>query len=286
MTRRFGLSKSRISAFEQCPTRLWLMVHRPELAPQDEDTDGLFATGHAVGAEACAQCAGGIMVEAEPNLQAALQTTCALLASGKDKPIFEATFEREGVLVRIDILEPAGDGRWHMAEVKSAGSAKAYHHGDLATQIWVAQGAGVEIASAAIRHIDTSFVLEEPGNYLGIFKDVALLEYLEPLIAARGELVAQAHQVLEGDEPIHPTGAHCTSPFTCEFTNHCHSDVAPGPEWPVTILPGGGGKRWLEQGVEDLFALDPALLTSPVHRRVMPRRSLPCPIMTSRARGR
>lgn len=62
--RRFGLSKSRISAFEQCPKRLCLMVHKPELAPQDEDTDGLFATGHAVGAEACAQCAGGIMVEA------------------------------------------------------------------------------------------------------------------------------------------------------------------------------------------------------------------------------
>ena len=30
--RRFGLSKSRINAFEQCPKRLWLMVHRPELA--------------------------------------------------------------------------------------------------------------------------------------------------------------------------------------------------------------------------------------------------------------
>lgn len=265
--RRIGLSKSRISAFEQCPKRLWLMVHRPELAPQDDDADGLFATGHAVGAEACAQCVGGIMVEAEPNLQAALETTRTLLASGQDMPIFEATFEHEGVLVRVDILEPAGDGRWHMAEVKSSGGAKAYHHGDLATQIWVAQGAGVQLASAAIRHIDTSFVLEEAGNYRGIFKDAALLEELEPLIATRGEIVAEARGVLEEDEPSYATGAHCTSPFTCEFTSYCQSDTS-GPEWPVTVLPGGGGKRWVQQGIEDIFDLDPALLSSPMHQRV------------------
>ena len=28
---RHGLSKSRIAAFEQCPKRLWLQVHRPDL---------------------------------------------------------------------------------------------------------------------------------------------------------------------------------------------------------------------------------------------------------------
>lgn len=31
VNRAFGLSKSLVSAYEQCPKRLWLMTHRPEL---------------------------------------------------------------------------------------------------------------------------------------------------------------------------------------------------------------------------------------------------------------
>lgn len=73
--RRFGLSKSKITMFEQCPKRLWLSVHRPELAEQDEDAEARFATGHEVGAIACALLPSGVMVEAEPNLAAALTTT-------------------------------------------------------------------------------------------------------------------------------------------------------------------------------------------------------------------
>jgi hypothetical protein len=41
-----------------------------------------------------------------------------------------------------------------------------------------------------------------------------------------------------------------------------------GPEWHVSVLPNGGGKRWLEQGIDDLLAIDPAQLTRVIHRRV------------------
>jgi CRISPR/Cas system-associated exonuclease Cas4 (RecB family) len=144
--RRFGLSKSKITAFEQCPKKLWLATHRPELAQLDDGAEARFATGHEVGDEACRQCAGGVMVQAEPNLAAALETTRALIESGHDAPIFEATFEHEGVLVRCDVLEPDGVGGWRMAEVKSSGGPKPYHKGDLATQIWVVENAGAQVS--------------------------------------------------------------------------------------------------------------------------------------------
>lgn len=268
MTRPIGLSKSRIAAFEQCPKRLWLMVHRPEVADAGDDDDGTFTRGHGVGAEACAQCAGGIMVETGSDLRAALAMTRDLIAGGHDAPIFEATFEHDGVLVRVDIMEPLGDGRWHMAEVKSAGSVKDYHLGDLATQLWVTGNTGIPVASAAIRHIDTRFVLRREGDYRGIFKDTHLLADLQPLIARRGDQVAAARQMLGGPEPDHPVGAHCEAPFTCEFMGYCHHDLPAGPDWPVTVLPGGAGKRWLEKGIQDIFALDAALLTSATHQHV------------------
>lgn len=266
--RRFGLSKSKITAFEQCHKRLWLSVHRRDLAEQDEGAEARFANGHEVGAVACALLPDGVMVEAEPDLAAALATTRALLGGGHDRPIFEATLEHDGVLVRIDVLEPDGAGGWHMAEVKSSTKAKNYHVGDLATQLWVARNAGVPVTSAAIRHIDNSFVLEREGDWNGLFADTDLLALAEPIIETRADVVAAARITLEGAEPDTAPGDHCESPFPCEFAGYCHAALPVGPDWPVTVLPHGGGKRWIDRNVIDLFAVDPSELTSAVHKRV------------------
>lgn len=253
--RRFGLSKSRITAFEQCPKRLWLSIHRPEVGEQAEGDEARFATGHAVGEMACALHPGGFMVEANPSLSAALATTASLTSGGHPGPIFEATFEHDGVLVRVDVLERLVSGGWAAAEVKSSGSVKDYHRGDLATQIWVMRGAGIDLKRAAIRHIDTSFVLTREGDFAGLFKDADLLVELKDAVATRSATVTEARTVLSGTEPEREIGDHCTSPFSCEFTAYCSRDLPPGPDWPVTVLPNGGGKRWLAKGIEDLLDL-------------------------------
>ena len=261
-SRRPGLSKSRITAFEQCPRRLWLMVHCPDLGETDDASGARMATGNEVGALACTLHPGGVMVEAEPDLAAALARTTRLIEQGHPGPIFEATFQHEGVLIRADILWRVGEGegRWRLAEVKSSTGAKDYHLGDLATQVWVLQEAGVELASAAIRHIDRDFVLAREGDYDGLFRDAELLDLVAPLAAQRPALVAEARAVLAGAEPEREPGDHCTSPFACEFSAHCSRHLPAGPEWPVTVLPHGGGRKWLEQGVTDLLALDESAL--------------------------
>ena len=266
--RRAGLSKSRITMFEQCPRRLWLSVHQREAAVLDDGAEARFAAGHEVGAVACSLLPEGVMVEAEPDLSAALETTRALLDGGHDRPIFEATLEHDGVLVRIDVLEPDGSGGWRMAEVKSSTKAKPYHVGDLATQLWVADKAGLTVSSAAIRHLDNSFTLEREGDFIGLFADTELLAEAAPIIARRAETVAAARATLSGPDPATAPGAHCDTPFPCEFAMHCHSALPTGPEWPVTILPNGGGKRWLEMGIESLADVDPSELKSEVHRHV------------------
>jgi hypothetical protein len=267
-SRRFGLSKSKISMFEQCPKRLWLSVHRPELGNHDVASEARFAAGHEVGSIACSLLPTGAMVEAEPDLAAALTTTRTLLDSGHNQPIFEATLEYDGVLVRIDILEPDGRGSWRMAEVKSSTTAKDYHLGDLATQLWVAENAGLHISSAAIRHINNAFVLERVGEFAGLFSDTELLTKLAETIQKRSEVVAAARATLAGPEPNTAPGAQCSSPFRCEFFDSCQSALPPGPEWPVTVLPNGGGKRWLAQEITDLFKIDREALTNELHRRV------------------
>lgn len=232
----YGLSKSRIAAFEQCPKRLWLQIHRPDVAKHDSRRELRFAAGHEVGEVACSLVPGGIMIEAEPDLTAAAARTAELISATPRVPLFEATFVHDGVLVRLDIMEPCDDGTWHVAEVKSATSRKDCYVADLATQLWVLRQCGVAVRSAAIRHIDNSFVLTEPGNYAGLLVDVPSLDETEHLIRDRAIVVSGARAILGGPEPNRTIGDHCQAPYACEFSGYCRAQVQQ-PVWPISLLP-------------------------------------------------
>lgn len=262
------LTKSKVAMFEQCPRRLWLATQRPELAERDPGAEARLANGHEVGALACGLLPTGTMIKAAPDLSAAIERTGELLAAGHAEPIFGATLAHDGVIVRIDILEPDGAGGWRMAEVRRSISANGHHLGYLATQLWVARQAELSVSSAAIRHLDRSFVLAREGDFDGLFTDTERMAEAEPVIAERAAVIAAARATLGGPEPEIAPGHHCQTPFACEFSSHCHAALPEGPEWPVTILPNGGGKRWAALGIDDLLAIDAEALTNPLHRRV------------------
>lgn len=264
----YRLSKSRIAAFEQCPRKLWLMTHMPHLAEPQDDAAERFAAGHAVGAEACEQCLGGVMVDAIPDLSAAIATTRALLDAGQRQPIFEATFQHDNVLVRCDILQPEGEDGWHLVEVKSSTKAKSEHLRDLATQVWVARGAGLRIVRASIRHLNSDFVLKRAGDYSGLFRDTEVLAEIEPLIADRPVVVGSAVAMLCEAEPVCATGKHCKKPYPCEFQGYCRSQEPDRPEWPVTILIHRGADAFVRKGITDLVAVEPSEIASPINRRI------------------
>ena len=271
-TRPAGLSKSKLTTFEQCAKKLWLSVHRRDLVQIDPGSSLRFQIGHEVGAIACALHPGGVMVQAEPDLAAAVQITKALIEGGWPAAIFEATFVHDGVLVRVDILCPDGAGGWTIAEVKSSTGVKDYHLGDLATQVWVASGAGVPISSAVIRHIDNRFLLERQGDYQRLFTDTPVDASIAALVENRADVVARARATLAGTEPELATGDHCSRPFACEFTSYCHRDAPPGPAWPIDLLPNTGrkmAKAWAEAGVHELTDLPVGVLSNPLHQRVL-----------------
>jgi hypothetical protein len=225
--RRVGLSKSRLTLFEQCPKRLWLSVYRPDLADESAGVSHAMREGHDIGAIACALHPDGYMIEADAGLAAACEETRHMLSIGWDKPMFEASFAHEGVLVRVDLMLPTDEG-WHVAEVKSTTGVKAYHLADIATQLWVMGENAVPIASAAIRHIDRSFTLAVPNDYEGLFTDTLVTDVVAPIIADRPLVAAAARAVLAGGEPVRAMGDHCSAPFTCSFQSYC-ARIAPAP---------------------------------------------------------
>ena len=164
------LSKSRVVAGAKCARLLWLRVHAsdaPELAPTSHQL-ALFASGHRVGAAAqlCltndGRTSSVVTIDgpsAPGGLDRRVKETSAAIASGAGV-IFEASFVHGGVFVAVDALVRCGDGserRWVAVEVKGAGRVKKDHVLDVATQLWVLRGAGIDVARAEVMHLDSAF---------------------------------------------------------------------------------------------------------------------------------
>ncbi len=266
-----GLSKSRLIAWRQCPRRLWLEVFRPDLRLDDPAARQRFAVGHRVGEIARDLEPGGVLIGAEDDLAAALETTARALDLLPGKPLFEPAFQHDGVLVRVDLLLPEDEAgsRHHLVEVKSTGSVKDYHLPDAAIQAWVASQAGLDVARVSLAHLDTGFVYPGGGDYRGLLNREDVTGRIGRHLAAVPDWIAQARQVLAGPEPDIAPGDQCGSPFECPFQAHCWPEPA---EYPVALLPDHKGKKLAKQlaaeGCEDLRQVPAARLADPLHARI------------------
>ncbi|HET6591287.1 MAG TPA: hypothetical protein VFG48_00090, partial [Xanthomonadales bacterium] len=107
------LSKSRLMSSLQCPRRVHLEVNQPGLARYSRQTEAAFALGHDIG-DVAVQLYGageGRYIEYHAgSLAPALKQTRDLMDSLFREPIFEATLQHDGVLVREDVLLPVDAG--------------------------------------------------------------------------------------------------------------------------------------------------------------------------------
>lgn len=263
----YGLSKTRLMSFRQCPRRLWLEKHRPELAEEPPGQQAAFDTGHEVGdlARRLYDTGGGVLIEYDDGLAAAMRHTEELLDAGTDQPLFEATFQRDGLLVRTDVLQrERGDTR--LVEVKASTSVKPEHVVDCAIQAWVLEGGPARPATVALAHVDNGFVYRGDDDYSGLLTEADLTADLAPLREQVPAWLGSARRVLAGDEPAATIGTRCWTPYECPFRGHCWRPV----EHPISELPGIGRRldKLLALGHYDLRELPEDLLTTPDQRRV------------------
>jgi hypothetical protein len=267
-----GLSKSRLASHLQCPRRLWLEIHRPDLAPPVSPAQqAVFASGHDVGDLARRlydPLGAGRLIDGADGMAAALQATAAAIAADPEAPLFEATFERDGLLVRADVIarDPA-TGSPRLVEVKSSTGVKPEHVTDCAIQAWVLAASTMAPGTVALAHINNQFVYPGAGDYRGLLVEADLTPQLaEPMARVPGWLES-ARQGLGGPEPDVRTGSRCSSPYLCPFTSHCW----PCTDYPLTSLPGLAGSRLdalVEQGFSDLRDLPPELIRGVDAQRV------------------
>lgn len=263
----YRLSKSKILAGLQCPKRLYLQTHHPELAEESDSAQARFAQGNLLGEVARSLHEGGVLIGHDDALGLALAETREVLADQSTRTVFEATFEHGGVLIRADVLERGEDGTYRMVEVKSSTSVKPYHLQDCAVQSWVVSGAGYPLKRVELAHVNNSFVYEGEGNYQGLLTHNDVTDEILPLIEQVPAWIKSFQDMLAGPMPPIAAGDQCKSPYECPFLNHC---ALPQAEYPVTMLPYAGNlARELEaSGIRDVRDIPEGRLVKEVHQRI------------------
>ncbi len=262
-----GLSKSRLMSFRQCPKKLWLEKRCPDLGEVTAEQQAIFDMGHDVGAIAqqLYDTGGGVLIEYDEGLRGAVERTNEVLRKQPPVPIFEATFVRNGLLIRADVLE-RGPGGPRLIEVKSSTRVKDEHIADCAIQSWVLDTSTARPTAVVLAHINNQFVYAGDGRYKGLLTEADLTAQVAPL---RGEVAGwlrEAKRVLAGAEPKAEIGRRCTQPYDCQFQDYCWKKT----EFPLRGLPNINSRldELLAAGYQDVREVPEAMLKGPEQLRV------------------
>lgn len=250
------LSKSRLISAWQCRRKLHLEKYHPELGEITTNMESLFAIGHQVGAISQQLYGTADSVEIPFNRKMGLMVaeTKALIDGGADFPIFEATFQYDGILVRVDVLVP-GENGWRAIEVKASTSVKDYHVLDCAIQDWVMRHVGLNVESISLAHINNQFVYPGDENYEGLLVQEDLTDKVRTLEPGVVDLIVIARDAVTGPMPVVNVGPHCSKPYDCQFQSYCWpSDT----DYPIKGLGGSKARlaEYVALGCRDIRDVD------------------------------
>jgi CRISPR/Cas system-associated exonuclease Cas4 (RecB family) len=254
-----NLSKSNLTAFRQCPKRLWLEVYRRHEVVNAPDPKRRMAEGDKIGEIARANFApsgSGKLIDIRASgVDEAIRATADALSDRQ--PIFEAGFEANGARCFVDVLLPTNaenDQQWRMVEVKSSTKLKPYHLEDATIQAHIATASGLVLSSVEIAHVDTNWTYQGDENYQGLLTYVDISETTAARAPEVLHWITEAQDVLASPEPPSiAMGKHCKTPHECGFQHLCKAEH-PQAELPVEWLAGR-----LHKDIQSQQRVNPAL---------------------------
>ena len=228
-----GLSKSRYTAFCQCPKNLWLKVYKPYAAEVDEALQARFAQGNVVGdlamglfgdfKEAHAEKTDGSL-----DLSKMVEQTRQWIDEGIEN-ICEASFICEGGYCAVDILRKTADG-WAIYEVKSTSFPEfngqetklEKYAPDIAYQKWVLTQCGVNVTGTYLVCLNSDYVRQGKLDIQQLFVVNDMNEMVENEYLKVQARVSKAMKVINNEqEPDIELSECCMKPYGCTFWGYC-----------------------------------------------------------------
>ncbi|MGA1933164.1 hypothetical protein ACH5BF_10670 [Arcobacter sp. YIC-464] len=179
-----NLSKSLYTKGIQCPKSLWLKKYKPSvLTPPDESAQAIFETGNIVGNLACTLFPDGKEVSYTKDFDEMISTTKEFLEEGISN-IYEATFNFDGILIMVDILNIT-DNTINIYEVKSSAEVKDIYIHDVSIKYYVLKNAlepmGYKINSTNVVHINSEYTRGDELDINQLFKIVDVTSQVQAL---------------------------------------------------------------------------------------------------------
>ena len=214
------LSKSQYIRGLQCHKSLWLYKNKRHLLqPPSEQEESLFATGNTVGDYAKQVFSRGVEIEFNgDDFDGMISKTQQLIEKGVDT-IYEGAFKQNDIFAMADILHKTDEG-WDMYEVKASTSVKPYHIDDAAIQ-WYCLSEVLKINKVYIMHINNEYVRNGDLDINELFHMEDITEDALVLQESIPDKLKAMVEVLNGEMPEVEIGAHCDSPFECDFSHLC-----------------------------------------------------------------
>ncbi len=268
--KKANLSKSKYLAGLQCLKRLYLQCYQPELAGEtDEQQQAIFDQGKEVGLLAQKAFTSGTLIsEDHLHHKEAVTRTKELIADKSVPAIFEAAFNFDDILIRVDILERLPRNKWRLIEVKSSTKTKEYHLPDVAIQKYVLEQCGFKVSKACLMHLNRGYVYDGKKYQLSeIFTIDNLTGEIESFENELPAHIKEQWKTLALKKaPDVECGSQCSDPFDCDFYSFC-SDELPD-DW-VGNLPRIGEKadQLIEMGIESIHDIPDNFPLSETQRR-------------------
>lgn len=222
----------------QCHKGLYLSCYHPDWAdPIGPTQRAIFDTGTKVGELARNIYPGGTLIrENHFQYDQALESTQKALRDTSILTIYEAAFMYDDIRIRVDILTRVDDGLFDMIEMKSTTKTKEEHIPDVAIQLYVLQGCGINIRRACLGHLNSEYVYDG-GDYeldrLFHIDDITT-EAKDQLPGIALQLQSMREILYQEDPPDIKVGRQCSNPHDCAFRGHCYTSL---PEHHVLQLP-------------------------------------------------
>jgi len=216
------LSKSGYISGQQCNKLLWFTSHNIKSSQEmDAGAKDRLKVGEEVGNMAKKLFPDGVEIDFNINdVNSMVEKTFEAIMSGK--PIYEATFLSEGILVRVDLMTK-GDNGWNMYEVKSSSSLKKYHHEDAAFQWYtLSLNSNLTMNRAYVITINKDFLSDEFEDINSLFKLNDVTDFVKKEANNIPDRIHAFKEIInQNSVPKTEIGPHCSKPHACQYKDEC-----------------------------------------------------------------
>ena len=143
---------------------------------------------------------------------------------------------------------------WGLREVKSSTQPKDEHYDDIAIQLYVLRGSGVQIGSVELIHVNGNYVGDDgPIVWREYFARIDVNAAVEGRLAGLAGIVSEQHAVLQRPraprvQPAH----HCHVPFSCEFWDRCTARKPDDWIFNLPLLRQRGFEQLRKAGIQSI----------------------------------